>query len=78
MDIKKKLSREEKISQFDELRKNYCAMMKSLKFYEEECSKLTKNDSEQVLPKPSDVKKEKLCDEVSRKENPNISQESSV
>ena len=41
----KKLTREEKIAQFDELRRNYSAMMKSLKFYEGECAKLTNTDS---------------------------------
>ena len=55
MEIKdKKLTREEKISHFDELRKNYCSLMKSLKFYEDECSKLTKTSSEQV-PKSADL-----------------------
>ena len=49
MDLKdRKLSRQEKISQFAELRKSYCALMKSLKFYEQECSELTKTSNERV------------------------------
>ena len=48
----RKLTREEKISQFNDLRKNYCALMKSLKFYEDECSKLT-NTSSAKSPQPS-------------------------
>ena len=44
----KKLTREEKIAQFDELRRNYSAMMKSLKFYEGECAKLTNTDSQSI------------------------------
>ena len=73
MDVKKKLSREEKISQFDELRKKYCAMMKSLKLYEEQCSKLTTNTENDSKPAVV-VKTEKLCEEVERK-TPKISQE---
>ena len=72
MEDKKKLSREEKISQFDELRKKYCAMMKSLKFYEDQCSKLTKNNTENDS-KPAFVKTEKHCDGVER-ETPQLSQ----
>ena len=73
MELKRKLTREEKIAQFDELRRNYCAMMKSLKFYEEECSKLTKNTGETGL-KPSDIKTEKPFEEV-KKENQIVTQE---
>ena len=43
-----KLTREEKIAKFDELRRNYSAMMKSLKFYEGECAKLTNTDSQSI------------------------------
>ena len=71
MEVKKKLSREEKISQFDELRKKYCAMMKSLKFYEDQCSKLTTNNTENG---PAVVKTEKHCEGVER-ETLKISQE---
>ena len=62
MDIKEgKLTREEKISQFDDLRKNYCSLMKNLKFYEDECSKLSKTGSEKV-PQPT-IKPEKPMEE---------------
>ena len=56
MDLKeRKLSREEKISQFDDLRKNYCELMKSLKFYEQECSNLTKANIEEGVESPGKI-----------------------
>ena len=67
----RKLSREEKISQFDELRKNYCALMKSLKLYEQECSKLTKTNIEKEVKSTVKVELREHGDVIKR-ENQSI------